>query len=170
MASFSLLKSTKIASKIDLERHRFFDRFWHRFFLHFGSILGPKLGPCWPLFRHKTPSRPTKKASKMNPNAQNGPKYVLDLFRSPPDLDFSAPGPFCSRRPDFGAPRPQFLKVLGLFLCYITPLLHCYFVTLLLCLVGLVVLLVTAQLWLWHFRVRSGIAGIQPVFCISLQT
>ena len=44
---FSFPKSTKIASKTDLERHRFFDRFLHRFFLRFGSILGPNLGPCW---------------------------------------------------------------------------------------------------------------------------
>ena len=44
---FSLPKSTKIASKIDLERHRFFDRFLHRFFLHFGSNLEPSWAPSW---------------------------------------------------------------------------------------------------------------------------
>ena len=50
----------------------------------------------------------------------------LDLHFAPPDLDV-------------GAPRPRFLNVLGLFLCYITihcyivTLLHCYFVSLLLC-------------------------------------
>ena len=56
---FSLPKSTKIASKIDLERHRFFDRFWHRFFIDFGSIWEPILRPCWPLFRAQNgpPSR-----------------------------------------------------------------------------------------------------------------
>ena len=53
MAPFSLPKSTSIAPKIDLERHRFFDRFLHRFFFDFNSILGPKLGPCWPHFRSK---------------------------------------------------------------------------------------------------------------------
>ena len=47
---FSFPKSTKILSKIDFKRHLFFDRFLHRFFLHFGSILGSKLGPCWPHF------------------------------------------------------------------------------------------------------------------------
>ena len=44
---FFVPKSTKIASKIDLERHRFF----HRFLIDFGSILEVNLGPCWPLFR-----------------------------------------------------------------------------------------------------------------------
>ena len=43
MAPFSLPKSIKIAPKMDLERHRFFDRFWHRFFLDFGSILEANL-------------------------------------------------------------------------------------------------------------------------------
>ena len=50
---FSFQKSSKIVSDTDLERHRFFDRFLHRFFPHFVSILGPKLGPCWPHFRSK---------------------------------------------------------------------------------------------------------------------
>ena len=50
---FSFPKSTKIASKIDLKMHQIFDCFLHRFFLHFGSILGPKLGPCWPHFPPK---------------------------------------------------------------------------------------------------------------------
>ena len=53
LAPFSLPKSIKIAPKIDLERHRFFDHFLHRFFFDFGSILGAKLEPCWPLFRSK---------------------------------------------------------------------------------------------------------------------
>ena len=43
----------------------------------------------------------------------------LDFHFAPPDLDV-------------GAPRPRCLNVLGLFLCYITTLLHCYVVTLLL--------------------------------------
>ena len=50
---FSFPKSTKIASKTDLERHRFFDRFWHRFFHDFCSIWEANLGPCWPHFRLK---------------------------------------------------------------------------------------------------------------------
>ena len=51
LAPFCLPKSTKILPKIDPKMHQIFDRFLHRFFLHFGSILGPKLGPCWPHFR-----------------------------------------------------------------------------------------------------------------------
>ena len=46
-------KSTKIPSKIDFKRHRFFDRFLHRFFFDFGSILEANLGPCWPHFPQK---------------------------------------------------------------------------------------------------------------------
>ena len=59
MRPFSIKKSTKIVPKIDLERHRFFDRFWHRFFIDLGSIWGPILRPCWPLFRAQNgpPSR-----------------------------------------------------------------------------------------------------------------
>ena len=53
MPPFSLPKSTKIASKIDFKMHQIFDRFLHRFFLHFSSILGPNLGPCWHHFRPK---------------------------------------------------------------------------------------------------------------------
>ena len=40
-------KSTQIHPKIDSKRHQKNDRFLHRFFPDFGSILGPKLGPCW---------------------------------------------------------------------------------------------------------------------------
>ena len=50
MPPFSLQKSTKIASNIDLGRHHFFDRFWHRFFIDFCSIWEANLAPCWPLF------------------------------------------------------------------------------------------------------------------------
>ena len=53
LAPFWDQKSTKIGPKIDPKRHRFFDRFLHRFFLDFGSLLGPKLGPCWPHFPQK---------------------------------------------------------------------------------------------------------------------
>ena len=51
---FSLPKSIKIASKIDLERHQNFDGFLHRFFIHFDSILGAKLAPSWPLKSHQS--------------------------------------------------------------------------------------------------------------------
>ena len=53
MLSFSLRKSTKIDLKIDRERHQFFNRFLHRFFIDFGSILEAHLAPCWQLFRSK---------------------------------------------------------------------------------------------------------------------
>ena len=53
MTSFSLPKTAKIHPKIDPKRHQFFDRFLDGFFLDFGSILGPNLGPCWHLFRLK---------------------------------------------------------------------------------------------------------------------
>ena len=53
MAPFCLPKSSKILPKIDPKMHQIFDRFLHRFFVHFSSNLGPKLGPCWPLFRSK---------------------------------------------------------------------------------------------------------------------
>ena len=44
---FSLPKWMNILSKIDFKRHRFFDRFWHRFLIDFRSILGANLGPNW---------------------------------------------------------------------------------------------------------------------------
>ena len=53
MAPFSFPKSSQILPKIDPKMHQIFDRFLHRFFVHFSSILGPNLGPCWPLFRSK---------------------------------------------------------------------------------------------------------------------
>ena len=53
MAPFWLPKTFQILPKIDPKMHQIFDRFLHRFFLHFGSILGPKLGPCWPHFPPK---------------------------------------------------------------------------------------------------------------------
>ena len=53
LAPFCLPKSTKILPKIDPKMHQNFDRFLHQFVLHFGSILGPKLGPCWPHFPPK---------------------------------------------------------------------------------------------------------------------
>ena len=51
LAPFCLPKPSKILPKIDPKMHQIFDRFLHRFFVHFSSNLGPKLGPCWRLFR-----------------------------------------------------------------------------------------------------------------------
>ena len=39
LPSCSFPKSSKIGSEIDLERHRFFDRCWHRCFIDVGVIL-----------------------------------------------------------------------------------------------------------------------------------
>ena len=54
-ASFSLPKSIKIASKIDLQRHRFFDRFWY------GFLDGP---------------RPPKAAIQAPRRSQEAPKHA----------------------------------------------------------------------------------------------
>ena len=51
MAPFCLPKSFQILPKKYPKRHQIFALFWHRFFIHFSSNLGPKLEPCWPLFR-----------------------------------------------------------------------------------------------------------------------
>ena len=53
MPPFCLQKSTKTLPKIDSKMHRLFDRFLHRFFFDFASILEANLEPCWPLFRSK---------------------------------------------------------------------------------------------------------------------
>ena len=50
MPPFFLQKSTKILPKIDPKMHHFFDRFLHRFFFDFGSILEAILEPSRPLF------------------------------------------------------------------------------------------------------------------------
>ncbi|MEC8278888.1 MAG: hypothetical protein VX026_14305, partial [Myxococcota bacterium] len=60
MLPFSFPKSTKIVRKINLQRHRFFDRFLHGFFIDFPSIWDANLALCWPLRR-------AQDASKMPP-------------------------------------------------------------------------------------------------------
>ena len=49
MPPFSFQKSIKIGSKLELGRHRFFDRFLHWFFIDFPSIWDANLELCWPL-------------------------------------------------------------------------------------------------------------------------
>ena len=47
LRSFFFQKSTKIVPKINSKMHHIFDRFLHRFFFDFGSILDANLEPCW---------------------------------------------------------------------------------------------------------------------------
>ena len=49
MPPFSFQKSIKIGSKLELVRHRIFDRFLHWFFIDFPSIWDANLELCWPL-------------------------------------------------------------------------------------------------------------------------
>ena len=109
MPPFSLPKSTKIASKIDPKMHQIFDRFLHRFFLHFGSILGPKLGPCWPHFRLKW----GKAVGRRPPFC-----WVYVIFRF-----FGRPGPllapFWLDFGGFGAPFWRFLASIFPYFCKI---------------------------------------------------
>ena len=81
-----------------------------------GSILGPKLGPCWPLYRNKTPSRHTKKALKFVPTlktARNAswtrPGNLQTSILAPLDLHFAPQDVDCDVH------RPRFLNVLGCF-------------------------------------------------------
>ena len=69
---FSKPKSTRIASKIVLGRHRFFDRFLLRFLIDFCSIWEANLDPCWPL-------RGGQDASKTPP--RRVPRHVQDGLR-----------------------------------------------------------------------------------------
>ena len=99
---FSFPKSTKIASKIDPKMHQIFDRFLHRFFFHFGSILEPKLGPCWPHF----PSKWGDPVGRRPPFC-----WVYVIFRF-----FGRPGPLLAQFGlDFGRFGPPFWKFWGAF-------------------------------------------------------
>ena len=53
MPPFFFQKSTKILPKIDSKMHHFFNRFLHRFFFDWASILEANLDLCWPFFRLK---------------------------------------------------------------------------------------------------------------------
>ena len=74
MAPFWNLKSPKIPPKSDPKRHRNFDRFLLRFFVHFGSLLGANLGPCWPPFsRQDGPRRPREAPGSRPGNSRESP-------------------------------------------------------------------------------------------------
>ena len=96
---FSLQKSTKIFPKIDPKMHQFFDRFLHRCFIDFWSILEANLEPCWPLFRTKYGEGIWGKGA---------PCWVYVIFRF-----FGRPGPllgpFWLDFGGFGAPFWRFL-------------------------------------------------------------
>ena len=96
---------------------------------HFPLILAPSWDPSWAhvghFFATRRPQDPPKKHQKLVPTlktAQNAswtrPGALQTSILAPPDLHFAPPDL------DFGAPRARFLNVLGLFLCYITTLLH----------------------------------------------
>ena len=79
--------------------HQIFDRFLHRFFLHFGSILGPKLGPCWPHF-------PPKWGEAIGRRPPFCCVYVIFRF-------FGRPGPLLAQFGlDFGGFGPPFWRFL----------------------------------------------------------
>ena len=84
MLPFSFVKSNKNGSKIHLERHRFFDRFWHRFFVDFGSVLIANLaskGSPWKgvliakfaLGPFQTPPK-TRLTARTRPDDKTGPE------------------------------------------------------------------------------------------------
>ena len=73
LASFSVPKSIKIVPKIDFKMHQIFDWFLHRFFDHFSSILGPKLGP-------QDDPKTAQDAPKIAQKPQEHPKSKLNRF------------------------------------------------------------------------------------------
>ena len=54
MARFLIPKIEEKQKNDDSKWHQTIDRFWDRFFIDFGSVLGANLEPCGPLFRPKT--------------------------------------------------------------------------------------------------------------------
>ncbi len=82
-----------------------------------------------------------KKLSEINPTP-------LDPCFAPPDLDT-------------GGPRPRFLNVSGLFVCYIPTFLHSYIITLLLC---CMIFCDFATLLLARWRGRSFAAQLDNLY------
>ena len=73
MPPFSLQKSIKIGSKLELGRHRIFDRFLHWFFIDFPSIWDANLELCWPL-------RLLQDASKTAPKTKRATFFAPGRF------------------------------------------------------------------------------------------
>ena len=88
LGSILLPKSTNVLQKSDPKRHSKIDRFWLRFLMDLGSVLGAKLEPCWPPFSlqdaprgfQDAPRTPTKRP-KTPPRR---PKTPQDSPRTPP--------------------------------------------------------------------------------------
>ena len=79
-----------------------FDRFWHRFFIDFCSILKANLAPCWRHFRSKW-------GEKSSANRLFCLVYVLFRF-------FGRPGPpLAPFGLDLGGSEARFWKVFGLY-------------------------------------------------------
>ena len=52
LVHFSAKNLLKILPTVDSKMHHTFDRFFHRLFFDFGSILEANLDPCWPPWGH----------------------------------------------------------------------------------------------------------------------
>ena len=81
-------KSINILQKSDPKRHKKFDRFWLRFLIEFGSVLGTKLEPCWPPRRPQDAPRCAQDAPRCPKTPPGGPKTPpkpsQDRSKTPP--------------------------------------------------------------------------------------
>ena len=106
MARFLIPKIEEKQKNDDSKWHQTIDRFWDRFFIDFGSVLGANLQPCWQPFStqngpggfqdaSKTLPRRSKTLPKTSRMAQDGPRRFQTCPRAlqtsilvPPGLDF----------------------------------------------------------------------------------
>ena len=100
MARFLIPKIEEKQKNDDSKWHQTIDRFWDRFFIDFGSVLGANLEPCWLPFSAQNGPGGFQDASKTvqdaSTNVQDGPrlpKTPPNLPQSPPDLDLGASKP-----------------------------------------------------------------------------
>ena len=63
------------------------------FLIGFGTDFCAIRVPSWGHVGLLLAPRSTNKASKIGPNTQDGPRRVPDPSRTPPNIDFGAPGP-----------------------------------------------------------------------------
>ena len=78
MAPLCLPKSTKNAPKSDPKRHQNFDRFLHRFFIDFGSVLASNLGPTWGPRRLQNQKKASKTLRCSSPRAVRNVTLLLN--------------------------------------------------------------------------------------------